>query len=172
MAKQFKTVDQFTYYANSQDSNYPVKASREQYARIWARLDKFNGVVDYTTLNYTYYSKPKPKPSNDGFKISGRWKKTVIKHPILAEGVKQGKLDYITGNDTLRRRQERAINCIQLGTRTFDDYDEQWLRIGEKTKTIIKKQTPPIPAPRYTRPENLPPPPPELLNDNWFLPDF
>ncbi len=169
MAKHFKSVDEFTTYANSQDSNYPKKASREQYTRVWIRLNKFNGVVDYTTLNYKYYVKKNLPKSVDGVKVRGPTKKTVVKHPILAEGIKQGKLAYINGNNTLRRRQERAIYCIETGTRTLDDYDEQWLRIGERTKTIIIK---PTLAPRYTRPENLPPPPPELLNDNWFLPNF
>lgn len=165
MAKHFKTVDEFTKYANSQDSNYPIKASRGQYARLWIRLIRVNAVFDYRELDYDYYLKAKHYNLN-----RSKPKKGVVKHPILAEGVKQGKLDYITGNDALRRRQERAINCIELGTRTLDNYDDQWLTIFKKI--IIKKKTPPIPAPRYTRPENLPPPPPELLNDNWFLPDF
>lgn len=168
MAKHFKSVAEFTTYANSQDSNYPKKASREQFTRVWIRLNKFNGVVDYTTLDYKYYVK-KNLPKNYEVKRRGPTKKSLVKSPILAEGIKQGKLAYINGNNTLRSRQERAINCIELGTRTLDDYDEQWLRIGGRTNIIIKK---PTPAPRYTQPENLPPPPPELLNDNWFLPDF
>jgi len=169
MARHFESVYEFTTYANSQDSNYPRRPSREQYTRVWIRLNKFNGVVDYKTLDYKYYVKKNLPKSVVGVRRRGPTKKSVVNSPILAEGIKQGKLEYIKWNGTLRGRQERAINCIELGTRTLDDYDEQWLRIGERRKTIIKK---PIPAPRYTRPENLPPPPPELINDNWFLPDF
>jgi hypothetical protein len=171
MAKHFESVDDFTFYAHSQDSKYPIKASREQYTRIWVRLNKFNGVVDYTTLDYRYYLKPKSYYLKRR-EFRPRKKHTVVNSSILAEGIKQGKLGYINGDMTLRRRQERAINCIESGTRTLDDYDEQWLRGSIPLTKEEKTKTPPIPAPRYTRPENLPPPPPELINDNWFLPDF